>query len=101
MPPDACRREWIAYADADLRLGPLHRGFDRAPGEHAAEVRLVLDRALQVGLHVDTLGGLGRRGLDGRRIQTLADEPGLHTLGAHRHGAGTGDADAGLRAGAV
>src|SRR4029450_4058718 len=80
--------------DAGLALSPLDRGFDRPPREHAAKVRLVVDRPLQVGLYVHALGRLLGGGLDGRGIQALAGEARLDALGAHRLGARAGDAAA-------
>src|SRR5207253_11316270 len=86
---------------AGLCAGPLHRFGDRALGEDAAEMRLVLDRALQVRLDVDAVRGLLRGGLDRRRVESLADQRGLDALGAHRLRARAGDADAGLGADAL
>src|SRR5881409_1188114 len=40
--------------------------------------------ALEVGLDVDSVGSLLRRRLDGGRVERLARDPGLHTLGPHR-----------------
>src|ERR671936_769597 len=85
----------------DLRLRALDRGLDRALREHAAEMRLVFHGALQVGLHVDAVGALRRRGFDRGRVQLLAGERRLDALRAHRVRARSGDADARLRALAV
>src|SRR5882724_11316478 len=84
-----------------LSLRALDRGLEGALGEDATEVRLVLDGALQVGLHIHAVGGLRGGGLDGRGVQALARERRLHALGAHGLGAGAGDADARLRALAI
>src|SRR5439155_1109934 len=73
-----------APAVDDLRVRALDRGLDRALGEHATKVRLVLLRALQVGLHVDTVGGLRGRGLDRGGVELLAGERRLHALCAYR-----------------
>src|SRR5438093_1855930 len=94
-----CRRGRARRALRALRA--LDRGLEGAPGEHAAEMRLVLHGALEVGLHVHAVGGLRGGGLDGRGVQTLARERRLHALGAHGLGAGAGDADARLRALAI
>src|SRR5215813_1933816 len=53
------RVAWWSARDR-LSAGALDRLGQCALGEHAAEVRLVLDGALQVRLHVDTLCGLLR-----------------------------------------
>src|SRR6266404_4480334 len=82
----------------DSALRALHRGLDRALGEDAAEVRLVLHGALEIGLHVDAIGGLRGGRLDGRGVEPLARQGRLHALGAYRLRAGAGDADARLRA---
>src|ERR1700730_4003376 len=74
------------------RGGRLHRAL----GEHAQQVALVLHRSLQVGLHVHALGRLLGRRLDGRGVGPLAGDRGLDALGAHRLGAGAGDAPPGL-----
>src|SRR5437660_624329 len=87
-----------APLDAALALRALDRGLDRALGEDAAEVRLVLLGALEVGLHVDAIGGLRGGRLDGRGVEPLTRQGCLHALGAHRLRAGAGDADARLRA---
>src|SRR5213593_4155211 len=59
--------------------------FGEGPlGEHAAEVRLVLDRSLKIRLHVNALGRLLSRRLDRGRIQLLTVASRLDTLGAHR-----------------
>src|SRR5215470_6602500 len=76
----------------------LRRRLDRALREDFEEMLLVVDRALEVGLHVHAVRGLVRGGLDARRVQRLPGEGGLHTLRAHRVGARPGDADRGLRA---
>src|SRR5713226_3845846 len=84
-----------------LAARPLDRFRERALREDTAEVRLVLDRALEIGLHVHALRGLLRRGLDRRRVELLADEPRLDALGPYGLGAGAGDGDAGLGADAL
>src|SRR6267143_1011336 len=84
--------------DSDSALRALDRGLDRALGEDAAEVRLVLHGALEIGLHVDAIGGLRGGRLDGRGVEPLARQGRLHALGAYRLRAGAGDADARLRA---
>src|SRR5205807_1291174 len=58
---------------AGLRAGAPHRFGDRALREHAAEVRLVLDRTLQIRLDVHAIRRLLRGGLDRRRVEALAD----------------------------
>src|SRR5439155_11532332 len=63
-----------------------------------AEVRLVLDRSLKVGLDVHTFRGLLGGGLDRRHVEFLADEPRLDALGAYRLRAGARDSHARLRA---
>src|SRR2546426_546216 len=83
---------------AGLRAGAPHRFGDRALREHAAEVRLVLDRTLQIRLDVHAIRSLLRGGLDRRRVEALADQRGLDPLGAHGPGAGARDADARLGA---
>src|SRR5207244_11903913 len=87
--------------EAPLRglSGSFDRGFHRTLGEHAAEVRLVLDGALQVGLHVDAFGALLRRRFDRAGAgEVLAGQPGLDAFRADRLRAGTGDTDARLAA---
>src|SRR5207247_6585437 len=74
-----------------LSVSALDRLGDRALGEDAAEMRLVLDRPLEVGLHVHALGGLLGGGLDRRRVELLANQPRLDALGPDGLGAGAGD----------
>src|SRR2546429_9570217 len=80
---------------AGLCARPFHRFRDRAFREDAAQVRLVLDRALKIRLDVYALRRLLRGGLDRRRVELLALQRGLDALGPHRLGPGPGDADAG------
>jgi hypothetical protein len=61
-------------------------------------MRLVLDGALEIGLHVDAVRAILRRRLDGRRIELLARECGFDGLRAHGLGARARDADRRLRA---
>src|SRR5207253_9643720 len=79
-------------------LRPAEGRLDRTPSVDPEQVRLVFRRALEVGLDVDAVGGLGGRRLDRRLVERLAGEARLDALGAHGLGAGAGDADARLRA---
>src|SRR3990167_676728 len=74
----------------------LRGGLDGALGEDLQQVRLVLHRALQVGLDVHAVGRLLGSRLDRRRIKRLPQEGSLHAPGADRLGAGARDADARL-----
>src|SRR5438445_1442928 len=51
-------------------------------GEDPQEMLLVLDRALEIGLHVDAVGGFLGRGLDRGCVGGLAGDRGLYGLGA-------------------
>src|SRR5207244_6257992 len=53
-------------------------------GEDPEEMLFVLDRALEIRLHVDALGGLLGRGLDRGGVGGLAGDGGLDALGAYR-----------------
>src|SRR5215470_19720051 len=96
----APRVEWSSAPDR-LSAGALDGFGERALGEHAAEVRLVLDGSLQIRLHVDTFGGLLRGRLDRRGIELLAGAARLDALGAHGFRAGARDPDRRLGAGAL
>src|SRR5206468_9404177 len=87
-----------APAELLLAARALDSLRDRALREDAAEVRLVLDRSLKVGLDVHTFRGLLGGGLDRRHVEFLADEPRLDALGAYRLRAGARDSHARLRA---
>src|SRR5882724_952821 len=92
VPEEASRvAEWSA--PDRLSAGALDRLGQRALGEHTAEVRLVLDGALKVRLHVDTFGGLLRGRLDRRGVELLARAARLDAFRAHGLGAGAGDTD--------
>src|SRR3989454_11981287 len=99
----ACRVVERPLSPALRRLpaGALDGFSDRPLREDAAEVRLVLDRSLEIRLHVHTLGRLLRGRFDRRRIQLLAAASRLDALGAHGLGAGARDTDGGFRARAL
>src|SRR5687768_8094994 len=92
------RRGTPAFHRPGSGRGLFRRRLDGPARENAAEMRLVLDRTLEVGLHVHAVGRFLRCRLDGGGVEALADEPGLHALGADGLGAGPGDTDAGLGA---
>src|SRR3989442_2346720 len=90
-----------ASAEPLLAARALHGFRDRTLREDAAEVRLVLDRPLKVGLHVDALRALLCRRLDRCCVELLADESRLDALGPDGLRAGAGDRHARLHAPAL
>src|SRR5262249_20431157 len=87
-----------APAELLLAARALDSLRDRALREDAAEVRLVLDRSLKVGLDVDAFGALRARRPAGRGLELLPHDPRLDALGPNGLRAGAGDCHARLRA---
>src|SRR5919198_2375951 len=93
--PAITARAWWQRALDLLAASALGGLRNSALGEHPAEVRLVLDRSLQVGLDVHALSRLLRGGFDGGGVELLARKSTLHALGPHGLGPGAGDPHAG------
>ena len=77
----------LSPAGHRLSAGALDRLRQSPLGEHATQMRLVLDRPLKVSLHVDALSSLRSSRLDRRCVQLLAGATRLDALGANGLGA--------------